>query len=316
MYHYVRPVAGSTFPRLKALEYTDFLGQLDHLQAHYDMISPSDLADALARGTPLPKRPCLLTFDDGYADHYRYAFPALKARGLAGLFFAPKSSCIDRDMLEVNRIQFVLANHPAPDTLADELDTMLVPDGRFNPVDLRKAFFAPNRYDSASIAYTKRLLQHGLPAELRTDLTRALFRLYVDDDEKSFANDLYLTPEQAHDMLSGGMAFGGHGDLHLWHDQTSPEQLAREVAGSAAAMNAIGAPVNGGAYCYPFGGQNDAVRDAVRAAGFSIGFTVVPALWSPSADHLQISRLDTNDLPHKPDPQCPWLAQVADQEAR
>ena len=316
MYHYVRPVADSAFPHLKALEYTDFLGQLDHLQAHYDMIAPSDLADALAGGTPLPKRPCLLTFDDGYADHYRFVFPALKARGLAGLFFTPKSSCIDRDMLEVNRIQFVLANHPTPERLADELDAMLAAGGRCNPVDLRRAHFTPNRYDSASVAYTKRLLQHALPAELRSELTRALFRLHVDHDEKSFANDLYLTPDQAREMLAGGMAFGGHGDLHLWHDQASSEQLAREVTGSAATMNAIGAPVSGGAYCYPFGGQNDTVRDAVHAAGFSIGFTVVPALWSSSADQLQISRLDTNDLPHKSDPRCPWLAQVADQEVR
>ena len=316
MYHYVRPVADSPFPRLKALEFERFLGQLDHLQAHYDLIGLSDLTQALAGGTPLPPRPCLLTFDDGYSDHYRHVFPALKARGLSGVFFPPRSSCIDRKMLEVNRIQFVLASHPEPQSLADELDALLVADGRFHPADLRKAHFAPNRYDSAAIAYTKRLLQHVLPADLRTELTGTLFRLHVSQDEGAFADDLYLTVAQAREMQASGMAFGGHGDLHLWHDQAPPDQLGREVAGSAAVLQEIGSQVSGGAYCYPFGGQNDGVRDVVQAAGFSIGFTVVPALWSPSGDRMMISRLDTNDLPHGPDENCPWLAQVARQEAK
>ncbi|MDB2603951.1 polysaccharide deacetylase family protein, partial [Planktomarina temperata] len=121
MYHYVRPVAQSAFPRLKALEINDFLGQLDHLQAHYNMISPQDLSTVLSGEGALPSRPCLLTFDDGYSDHYRYVFPALASRGLSGLFFPPRSSLMERKMLEVNRIQFTLANHPDPEALADEL---------------------------------------------------------------------------------------------------------------------------------------------------------------------------------------------------
>lgn len=311
MYHYVRPVADSAFPHLMALELNHFLGQLDHLQANYDMISASDLSEVISGGTALPPRPCLLTFDDGYIDHYRYVFPALKARGISGVFFPPRSSSLDRKMLEVNRIQFILAAHPAPETLADELDALLLSDGRFTPVVLRKAYFSPNRYDGPGVAYAKRLLQHVLPADLRTDLTGQLFRRHVNDDEKSFAEDLYLSVDQAREMRANGMAFGGHGDLHLWHDQASPEELSREVAGSVAALTKIGAPVSGGYYCYPFGGQNDVVRGVVNGAGFSTGFTVVPALWSPSSDPMMISRLDTNDLPREPRQDCPWLARVA-----
>lgn len=315
MYHYVRPVADSAFPRLKALELDHFFGQLDHLQANYDMISASDLSEALAGGTVLPPRPCLLTFDDGYIDHYRYVFPALKARGISGVFFPPRSSSLGRKMLEVNRIQFILAAHPAPETLADELDILLLSDGRFAPLALRKAYFSPNRYDGPGVAYAKRLLQHVLPAELRTELTGQLFRRHVNEDEQSFGEDLYLSVDHAREMRAAGMAFGGHGDLHLWHDQASPDQLAREVAGSVATLTRIGGPVSGGSYCYPFGGQNDVVREAVSRAGFSTGFTVVPELWSLADDPMRISRLDTNDLPREPRQDCPWLARVADTAA-
>ncbi len=306
MYHYVRPVADSAFPRLNALELDDFLGQLDHLQEHYDIISPRDLiADK-----PMPPRPCLLTFDDGYSDHYEHVFPALLARGLSGLFFPTRSSLIDRKMLEVNRIQFILANHSSRDSLAAELDTLLLEDGQFEPMALRATHFSPNRYDSANVGYAKRLLQHVLPPDIRTELTRKLFRKHVSDDEAAFADSLYLTTEQAREMRAGGMEFGGHGDLHLWHGRATPNELVNEVEGAVAALSAIGAPVKDGYYCYPFGDQTVDVREAVQTAGFSVGFTVVPELWANNKDRLAIPRLDTNDLPHAPRSDCPWVVKA------
>ncbi|TAG11683.1 MAG: hypothetical protein EAZ40_17000 [Rhodobacterales bacterium] len=310
MYHYVRPVAASAFPRLPALELADFLGQLDHLQAHYTLLSPHSFLQALEAGDPLPPRACLLTFDDGYSDHYRHVFPHLVDRGLAGLFFAPKSSLIDRQLLEVNQIQFTLANHPQPKALSDEVDALLRRDWATDPVPLRAAHFAPNRFDGPEIAYVKRLLQHALPAQIRSQLAAQLFARHVTNDPQAFAEDLYLTPAQAQEMLAAGMGFGGHGDRHLWHGLASPDDLAAEVAGSVAALAAIGVQPDGACYCYPFGSQTEAVRSSVAAAGFRAGFTVVPELWTPGSDPFQIARLDTNDLPHRPTAQNHWLMQA------
>ncbi len=311
MYHYVRPVADSDYPRLKALELKAFLGQLDHLQAHYAMITPKTLQDAITEDTPLPPRACLLTFDDGYSDHYAHVFPALRDRGLSGLFFAPRSSLDNRRLLDVNRVQFTLASHPNPEALADEIDALLIAAESADPRSLRAEHFKPNRFDTANVAYVKRLLQHALPAALRSEITRELFRRHVTEDEASFADALYLTPDQAREMRAAGMEFGGHGDLHLWHGQSMEKELDREINGAVAALEAIGAPVNGGFYCYPFGSENDQVRHKIKAAGFKIGFTVVPDIWSLTGDPLQIPRLDTNDLPHTVTPDCPWLLRAA-----
>ncbi len=308
MYHYVRPVAASAFPRLAALELDAFLGQLDHLQAQYCLITPQTLLQAISADEALPTGACLLTFDDGYADHYRHVFPHLVDRGLSGLFFAPKSSMFDRQMLEVNLIQFTIASHPQPKALADEVDALLRREATIDPAPLRAEHFAPNRFDGPEVAYVKRLLQHALPADVRSHLAAQLFATHVTADPKAFAEKLYLTPAQAKEMLAAGMAFGGHGDRHLWHGLASPEDLAAEVAGSVAALRAIGAPVDGACYCYPYGSQTSAVRAQVAAAGFGAGFTVVPDLWAPGADPFQISRLDTNDLPHRKTPDDPWAA--------
>ncbi|MFL5311558.1 MAG: polysaccharide deacetylase family protein [Myxococcales bacterium] len=43
------------------------------------------------RGTPLPARPIVLTFDDGFEDAYSTVLPALRARGMRGAFFVVTS---------------------------------------------------------------------------------------------------------------------------------------------------------------------------------------------------------------------------------
>ncbi len=53
----------------------------------YHTISLYDLHDALLRGTPLPPNPVVLTFDDGYIDHFIIVFPTLKEFSMVGTFF-------------------------------------------------------------------------------------------------------------------------------------------------------------------------------------------------------------------------------------
>ena len=46
-----------------------------------------ELPPAVAAGAPLPPKPIVLTFDDGYDDNYLNAFPTLKDHGFTGAFF-------------------------------------------------------------------------------------------------------------------------------------------------------------------------------------------------------------------------------------
>lgn len=310
MYHYVRPLAGGPFPRLKALEFAEFEAQLDYLSSVYNVVSPAVLSAHLLGGEPIPERPCVLTFDDGYSDHYDYVFPALQARGLSGLFFAPYSSLVGREPLEVNKVQFILAKCPDPQMLAAELDDFLRNSGDVDIAGLRAKYLAPNRFDGPEVAYFKRLLQHALEPEMRSAAINLLFETHVTADVSDFAEGLYLTIEHAREMRAAGNEFGGHGANHLWHALASKEELAAEVAGSVKALEAIGAPVEGGFYCYPFGSHDQDVCRAVANAGFQIGFTVEPKLFPlESGDPLRISRLDTNDLPKSPMVRGdPWLA--------
>ncbi len=90
MYHYISvPPADADVYRVDLSVPPDLLAaHLDRLQAEgYTTISLYQLLAYLTEGTPLPEKPVVLTFDDGYRDTYENAFPLLRARGMTATFF-------------------------------------------------------------------------------------------------------------------------------------------------------------------------------------------------------------------------------------
>lgn len=62
--------------------------QLDYLLQHgYQVVSLEAVLRYLALGEPLPERPVVLTFDDGYRDAYDLVFPILREYGVTATFF-------------------------------------------------------------------------------------------------------------------------------------------------------------------------------------------------------------------------------------
>ena len=55
--------------------------------AGYTTITLDDYYDHIHNGKPLPQKPIIITFDDGYLGNYLYAFPVLKALGMKATIF-------------------------------------------------------------------------------------------------------------------------------------------------------------------------------------------------------------------------------------
>ncbi len=51
----------------------------------YETVFSSDLIDFVEKGVPLPEKPVLVTFDDGYLNVMTYAYPYMKENGLKGV---------------------------------------------------------------------------------------------------------------------------------------------------------------------------------------------------------------------------------------
>ena len=122
MFHYIRPITGSQYPNIKGLELASFKNQLDYFQKKFNIIKAEDLIAASKNLMELPDNSCLLTFDDGYKDHYDYVLPELSKRKLQGSFFPPARPILENKLLDVNAIHYILASaNNTADLLADLL---------------------------------------------------------------------------------------------------------------------------------------------------------------------------------------------------
>lgn len=70
------------------LSASEFEAQIAYLhKAGYNAITPNQLVDYLQYGKELPPSPILITFDDGYEDNYRVAYPILQKYHFAATIF-------------------------------------------------------------------------------------------------------------------------------------------------------------------------------------------------------------------------------------
>jgi peptidoglycan/xylan/chitin deacetylase (PgdA/CDA1 family) len=303
MYHYVRDLKRSRFPAIKGLSVERFCRQLDYIQSHYTPISVENLLGSLgSRSEELPPNPILLTFDDGYSDHFANVFPLLDARGIQGCFFPPAQPVLEHTVLDVNKIQFVLAAVPDAGILLDQVFSTLAEFRSQHEVKTREAYLqavtGEHRYDTREVTVLKRLLQRELPEPVRAEIVRRLFVEHVTSDEAAFACELYMSMDQITCLRRHGMHIGCHGYTHVWLNHVSPETQAVEIDRSLEFLQRLGIPQDEWTMCYPYGGFNDSLLQILRARECRLGYTVEARVANLDADdRLTLPRVDTNDLP-------------------
>jgi peptidoglycan/xylan/chitin deacetylase (PgdA/CDA1 family) len=302
MYHYVREVERSRYPRIKALHTDQFRRQLEHVRRNFTLVSMAQVAHAIRTRDPLPPKAALLTFDDGYIEHFTTIFPILFDARVPGAFFPSVATAKRGMLLDVNRVHFILAMCNAF-ALGEEIDAAVKESReKYNlksPEDFRRAWFKPNRFDTAEVIYVKRMLQVALPESLRNEITQTLFARHVSCDERAFASELYATLEQFRVMQASGMYVGAHGDSHYWLNHYEEEVQRHEIVESLKFLRDVGSPVDEyWVMCYPYGAWDEKLLHVLREFRCSAGLTThVGTALVGENEPLLLPRLDTNDLP-------------------
>jgi peptidoglycan/xylan/chitin deacetylase (PgdA/CDA1 family) len=316
MYHHVQPAMPGPLGRVNRLDLAAFREQLAYIRRHYTPVSVLNLLPG--EREPLPPRPIVLSFDDGYRAHYREVAPVLADYAMPAVFFPVSSSMLERRVLDVNKIQCIVAVTDDVMPLVNAIDTAIDEERRRgrvlpSPAEYRAAWWKSSRWDAEPVVYVKRLLQHALPESLRQPLVDRLFREVVTNDEAGFAGELYMTADEARELQAAGMTIGAHGDRHVRLPTVPPEEQAREIDGALRVLDAVGASRHRFVYAYA-NGEHDAVTiDLLRARGCGIAFTTRPDLACLTADLLALPRLDTNDLPARADaPANHWTSLAAE----
>ena len=303
MYHYVRDLVHSRYPQIKGLSTDRFERQLDYIAANYTVCSLSDLLAATRFGRALPPRPCILTFDDGFADHYTTVFPRLVARGFSGAFFPPARAIVEHSLLDVHKIHYILACTHDAAALAAQMLELLAPLRRDFPdiapdAQLRGEFAIANRFDNADVIFIKRMLQKGLPDRAREVIADELLRRHVGVDQSVLARELYMDLPQLKCMAKAGMEIGGHGWNHLWLNNLTPQAQEFEIQKTVDFLGQVlGRAPADWTMSYPSGGFNDTTISLLRQAGCALALTTRVSLVTSPDTPFELPRLDTNDLP-------------------
>ena len=300
MYHYVRPISGSEFSKIKGLEVEGFKRQLDFLEENYSVVSTEQVIDAVTKDKKLPQNACWLTFDDGFKDHYVHVLPELVKRNLTGAFFPPRVVIEENKLLDVHSIHHILSSTNKTELLVSDLYKNCLNHG-ISQVQMNsyyKDFGVADRFDDANTIFIKRMLQHILPENLRNLITSILFQKFVGVSELEFSSKLYMNIEEVRVLVKNGMYVGSHGSMHYWLDKISEEKQKEDIVNSLGFLEDVGALTKDWIMSYPYGAYNDTTLSLIKDLGASIGITAETKIADLSIDNpFTLPRMDTNDFP-------------------
>jgi peptidoglycan/xylan/chitin deacetylase (PgdA/CDA1 family) len=305
MYHYVRDLPRTTHPRIKGLLLSEFRHQIKYLSKFHEFVTVADCIAAIRGDQDLPSNAVLLTFDDGFLDHYTNVFPVLDELGVQGCFFPPARAILTHEVLDVNKIHFLLASIDSPDEILAEIfrsmeeartEFSLESDEYY--ID---RFCKPMRFDDKYIGLIKKLLQRELPSELRSRILNALFSQFVSADEAAFSEQLYMSLDQMRCMQRNGMYIGSHCYDHIWLNSLDDREQERQIDLSIDFLREVEAPTEDWVMCYPHGGYDERTVNILRKRKCAFALTTRVGLANISQENaFELERLDTNDFPKGP----------------
>ena len=89
----------------------EFKKQMQYLHNEgYHSITLDELYDYVTKGTELPDKPVLITFDDGYIDNYQHAMPILKEYNMKATLFMISGSVGENRFVGLEQLKEMQAN--------------------------------------------------------------------------------------------------------------------------------------------------------------------------------------------------------------
>lgn len=303
MYHYTRDLKHSRYPEIRGLDIRLFQEQMEFFSKNCHVVRMEEVLDAVKNGSDLPEKAVLLTFDDGYVDNYTFALPILEEYGFQGSFFIPGKTFSTHQLLDVNKIHYILASADIGGLVVDIKQKMDYYRGREfdypSTEELWERYAVDERFDGKDTVFVKRMLQTALPERLRNRISSDLFEKYVGVTEEQLAYELYMTPEQIRTLKRHGMFIGVHGYDHYWLSELPPEQMMEDIDKALETMDEF-IDRDEWVMNYPYGDYNDDVVSYARENGAFLGFTTDVRIARIGVDPaLVLPRLDCNDFPPK-----------------
>ena len=300
MYHYVRSEAPA-LPHFIYLHVDDFVRQIDLLLEEERPLSRAEFSNYFVTGE-VPADGFVLTFDDGFREHFENVIPALLKRGLWGIFFVPTRILTTPKLLDVHRVHHLLGAFGGEFMMSQAkplISDDMIMAGRRSEFSNRSY---KNQIQSENVTAFKQLFNYFLVPQARSDILDQLMAKFFD--EQDLHRDLYMTREMVSEARNAGMVIGSHGVAHEVMTTLSETDRETEYVESRDCLLDAAGTMDPPLFCYPYGisGNYDrAWSNELSAAGYSGAFcaeAINGGRANGSSDRFSLPRIDCAALPH------------------
>lgn len=245
---------------------SQFEEQISYLSKYYNVITLEYLVDCIYADSKLPENAVLITFDDGFEDNYRNAFPILKKYGVPATIFISTDFISSDQTLWFDQLSYLVLN-----VEQDDLETILSSDfeNKIVLTDRRTVL-------EQVMEYVK-----NIPDTQRRSLLDSLFEKYsfaIRDKHKSLSST--LSWEQVREMDQSVVSFGSHTMSHPILSQLEDTELRTELEKSRLIIETeLNHPVD--CIAYPVGTRaafNKKVEGLAMQAGYKLGFSYISGI--------------------------------------
>jgi peptidoglycan/xylan/chitin deacetylase (PgdA/CDA1 family) len=259
---------GDPFPGLSEVA---FRAQMEWVGRNCAPIPVDRLDEALSATWRRP--PVIVTFDDGYADYHRNAYPVLKAVGIPAVNFIPTAFIDSGSHFWWDMLAVACQASRRPDVLLPWADGAVTLDETGRAAVLRTCKV---RVKSTPHAERPALLGAILDALDVAEADLPIGRQVMTWDEIRSTLDL--------------TTIGGHTHTHPLMPQISAQEATGEVS-TCRDRIAAATGIRPQTFAYPSGAFTEESRNVVGRAGFRFAFSTVDAVCDPAADRLAIPRI-------------------------
>ena len=242
---------------------TQFDSQMRYLREHLHPIALQDVIAHVEQAEPLPSNSVAVTFDDGFVDTYRYAFPVLKRYRIPATIFV-STGYVDSG----EPFWFELASYLVYRVPAQTLEIQ-------NDIRLPTADSWAHR--TASLRQLHSILK-DLPNKDRLEMLNSWARRYTHElKHGALHHSGPITWTQIIEMARSGIEFGSHTVSHPNLTRLTDEELDLELSDSKRSLESrLQRKIS--TIAYPIGTKsafNERVMSAAHRHHFKLGLTYV-----------------------------------------
>jgi peptidoglycan/xylan/chitin deacetylase (PgdA/CDA1 family) len=305
-YHFVRNRnCNKIFRNLKYLHVNKFKKQIFFFKKNYNFIDPNFLDLYQSGKKKIPNKPILLTFDDGYKDHFKYVFPILKKNGIKAIFFPITSTINTSKIIQANIIQLLLSVISI-DKIYKELNQLidywsLRLKIKINLsqliIKLNKNKNKNRNFDKGKVIIFKRLLQTYLPLKLRNKILDILYSKYIKLNKKKLNKILYMSLTDLKILKKNNMVIGSHTHNHERFSFLDRDKKKYEIKKSIIFLK-LNKLLDSRKYyfCYPYGDFDYTSKKYLIKEKFIFAFTTKKNFSYLKKSQFNLSRFDANDF--------------------